>query len=214
MVDKSNEYGYVGASPTQTEVANTGVFEVNDVVDLINTNQWYSGLVADELNLIYEYTFNGSESTVDITTNEIDPTVYDTLYVVGDISGTSMTAMSFVASEDDLATTYAGTNYGRQLTYSQTASSFTRSAVASQSSITEMTPAITGDCVFGYTITSLYNSNFSFHISGYAIGYDGSNAVMRYTSGNSGEVVLNSYRFSISNVDAGSTIKFYSYKAA
>ena len=50
MVDKSNEYGFVGASPTQTELVNTGVFEVNDVVDLINANQWYSGLVGDELN--------------------------------------------------------------------------------------------------------------------------------------------------------------------
>ena len=77
-----------------------------------------------------------------------------------------------------------------------------------------MTPAITGDCVFGYTITALYNSNFSFHISGYAIGYNGSNAVMRYSGGTTGEVVLNSFRFTISNVDAGSTIKFYSYKEA
>jgi len=214
MVDKSNEYGYVGASPTQADGSNTGVFEVNDITDLINAGQWYSGFVSDDLNLIYTYTFTGAESTVDITTNEIDPTVYDTLYVVGNISGTSMTAMSFVGSQDDLATTYAGTNYTRELTYSQTATSFTRSAVSSQSSVTEMTPAITGDCVFGYTITALYNSNFPFHISGYAIGYNGSNAVMRYASGEAGEVVLNSYRFTISNVDAGSTIKFYSYKEA
>ena len=33
MVDKSNEYGYVGASFDQTIDDNSGVFEVNDVID-------------------------------------------------------------------------------------------------------------------------------------------------------------------------------------
>lgn len=40
MVDKSNEYGYIGASPTQSSSANTGIFEVNDVTDLLNSNQY------------------------------------------------------------------------------------------------------------------------------------------------------------------------------
>ena len=40
MSDKSNEYGYVGASPTQASGSNTGVFEVNDVTDLLNNNKW------------------------------------------------------------------------------------------------------------------------------------------------------------------------------
>ena len=40
MVDKSNEYGYVPSSPTQAGGSNTGVFEVNDIVDLINAGQW------------------------------------------------------------------------------------------------------------------------------------------------------------------------------
>ena len=40
MVDKSNEYGYIGASPTQSSSANTGIFEVNDVVDLLNGSQF------------------------------------------------------------------------------------------------------------------------------------------------------------------------------
>ena len=40
MVDKSNEYGYVPSSPTQAYGSNTGVFQSNDVVDLINENQW------------------------------------------------------------------------------------------------------------------------------------------------------------------------------
>ena len=40
MVDKSNEYGYVPSSPTQAFGSNTGVFESNDIVDLINASQW------------------------------------------------------------------------------------------------------------------------------------------------------------------------------
>jgi len=45
MVDKSNEYGYIGASPTQSSSANTGIFEANDVVDLLNTGQYKLQLV-------------------------------------------------------------------------------------------------------------------------------------------------------------------------
>jgi len=40
MVDKSNEYGYIPSSPTQAIGANTGVFEVNDIVDLLAAQQW------------------------------------------------------------------------------------------------------------------------------------------------------------------------------
>tara|TARA_R100001509_G_scaffold26112_1_gene13655 strand:- start:186 stop:1133 length:948 start_codon:yes stop_codon:yes gene_type:complete len=40
MVDKSNEYGFIPKSPSQTSTANTGVFEANDVVDLLNSDKW------------------------------------------------------------------------------------------------------------------------------------------------------------------------------
>lgn len=40
MADKSNEYGYVGDVFDQTVVDNSGVFETNDVVDLINSTEW------------------------------------------------------------------------------------------------------------------------------------------------------------------------------
>ena len=40
MVDKSNEYGYVPESPTQARGSNTGIFEVNDVTDLLLAQQW------------------------------------------------------------------------------------------------------------------------------------------------------------------------------
>lgn len=40
MVDKSNEYGYVGPIPTQTNLVNSGIFEVNDVIDLLNAGDY------------------------------------------------------------------------------------------------------------------------------------------------------------------------------
>jgi len=40
MVDKSNEYGFVPSGPTQARGSNTGVFGVNDIVDLLNAEQW------------------------------------------------------------------------------------------------------------------------------------------------------------------------------
>ena len=34
------KYGYTGAKPTQSSSANTGVFGVNDVVELLNKGQY------------------------------------------------------------------------------------------------------------------------------------------------------------------------------
>ena len=39
-MSKSNEYGFIGASPTQSSSSNTGVFEVNDVVELLDDSKW------------------------------------------------------------------------------------------------------------------------------------------------------------------------------
>ena len=106
-MSKTNEFGYIPNSPTQSDGSNTGIFEVNDVLQLITAGQWYSGFVADELNRIYTYTFTGSESTVDFLSTDIEPSVYDTLYLIGDLKGTSMTSMSVVFSDDDLSSTVA-----------------------------------------------------------------------------------------------------------
>ena len=40
IMSDTNEFGYIGASPTQSSSANTGVFDVNDVTDLLADNQW------------------------------------------------------------------------------------------------------------------------------------------------------------------------------
>ncbi len=42
MPDKSNVYGYIGASPTQEYGVNAGIFEANDVLDLVTTGQFAS----------------------------------------------------------------------------------------------------------------------------------------------------------------------------
>ena len=39
-MSKSNEYGYIQDGPTQASGSNSGVFEVNDVVDLLNQSKW------------------------------------------------------------------------------------------------------------------------------------------------------------------------------
>ena len=40
MVDKSNEYGYIPASPTQSSSSNSGVFGVNDIVGLLTDGKY------------------------------------------------------------------------------------------------------------------------------------------------------------------------------
>ena len=68
MVDKSNEYGYVPSSPTQARGSNTGIFEVNDVVDLLAAEQWSGEFNA--LELIETQTFS-LQSTINFTTSTI-----------------------------------------------------------------------------------------------------------------------------------------------
>ena len=36
----TNEFGYVGASPTQSSSSNNGVFGSDDVYDLLSENKW------------------------------------------------------------------------------------------------------------------------------------------------------------------------------
>jgi len=68
MVDKSNEYGFVPSSPTQARGSNTGIFEVNDVTDLLLAEQWSGEFNA--LELIETRTFS-LQSTINFTTSTI-----------------------------------------------------------------------------------------------------------------------------------------------
>ena len=67
MVNKSNEYGYVPSSPTQARDTNTGIFEVNDIVNLIADDDWST---VGELQFIETQTVSGSSVTFnDLATN-------------------------------------------------------------------------------------------------------------------------------------------------
>ena len=37
---KSNEYGYIGDTPTQSSSSNTGIFSNEDVYNLIGEDKW------------------------------------------------------------------------------------------------------------------------------------------------------------------------------
>jgi hypothetical protein len=62
MVDKSNEYGYVPSSPTQARGSNTGIFEVNDVTDLLAAGQWSGDF--GKLELIETKTISSASSAI------------------------------------------------------------------------------------------------------------------------------------------------------
>ena len=66
MGDKSNEYGYIPSSPTQAEGSNTGIFEVNDVTDLLLAGQWTLEDLG-KLELIETQTITSSTAQIDFT---------------------------------------------------------------------------------------------------------------------------------------------------
>ena len=65
MVDKSNEYGFVPSSPTQARGSNTGIFEVNDVTDLLLAEQWSGDF--GKLELIETQTTSNGTTAVNFT---------------------------------------------------------------------------------------------------------------------------------------------------
>lgn len=86
MSDKSNEYGYIGASPTQASGSNTGVFEVNDIVDLLALDKW---TLQGSLQLIETQTFSG---VVNVDFTSIQETKYDThFFVINNVVMTTAT---------------------------------------------------------------------------------------------------------------------------
>jgi len=108
MVDKSNEYCFVPSSPTQSRCSNTGIFEVNDVTDLLNGRQW-SGTFGN-LELIQTQTAAAHDTEVDFTS--IDETTYDTHLLTisnaGNVSGTMYMWLRFMES----GVVNTGVNYG------------------------------------------------------------------------------------------------------
>ena len=76
-MSKSNEYGYLPSSPTQAGGSNTGVFESNDIIELLADNKW-SLQEAPALNLIQHQTAS-SVTSIDFTS--IQGSTYDYHYL-------------------------------------------------------------------------------------------------------------------------------------
>ena len=49
---KSNEFGYIGATPTQSSSSNTGIFSNDDVYNLINDDKWALQIVENVSYLV------------------------------------------------------------------------------------------------------------------------------------------------------------------
>ena len=204
-----SEYGYIPESPEQSFGNNKGIFTPKDIYDLTRADKYTSATEPDNLNLIYEYTFTGSESAVTILSTDIDSAVYRTLYIVGDLEGTSMTSMSFNVSQDDFSTTYA-TNGQRGTMSIGTTGSATRTYSSSSATLGNLTEALSGNLSFAYTLNNLADS-FLTTLTGMSQGYNGSSVKSLFGYGQFGSASFNSFKFNIDNVDAGSTIKFYGY---
>lgn len=61
-MSKSNDYGYIPEAPTQSRAGNTGIFEVNDVVELLQAGQYR---LQDSLELIETQVISTATATVD-----------------------------------------------------------------------------------------------------------------------------------------------------
>jgi hypothetical protein len=86
-MSKSNEYGYIPESPTQARGSNTGIFEVNDVTDLLLAEQWSGDF--GKLELIETQTAS-SDSFVDFTS--IQESTYNVHFMTLNITDLSSSA--------------------------------------------------------------------------------------------------------------------------
>jgi len=109
MVDKSNEYGYVPSSPTQADGSNTGIFEVNDIVDLMSLNQW-SLQDFGKLELIQTQTVS-SVAAIDFTS--IQESTYNIHFMTFNINHSSSANGGFQFYESGSLRTAADYQYAQ-----------------------------------------------------------------------------------------------------
>ena len=72
-MSKSNEYGYIPDSPTQARGSNSGVFEVNDIVDLLADEKW----TLDEQPALTLIEYQSVSSVTEVNFSSIDESTYD-----------------------------------------------------------------------------------------------------------------------------------------
>ena len=77
---KSNEFGYIGATPTQSSSSLTGIFSNDDVYNLINEGKWASQDFFEKIGYV-ETTTN---SDVYLALTGLDTTQYSNLKIIID----------------------------------------------------------------------------------------------------------------------------------
>jgi|DEB0MinimDraft_10_1074344.scaffolds.fasta_scaffold10574_4 hypothetical protein len=172
-MSKSNEYGYIPQSPTQADGSNTGIFEVNDVVDLLNAGQWSLELTG--LIHISTQIATGSTNYVDFTNIQND-TYTQQLFIFNGGGTTNGQHLDIRLSTNNCSTFYTSAThrkasiYGNNKTVNTNTSSATDTAytyaVSSDNSSTTAT-AIGWYIFDNWLSTSKYDSA----VGGY-LGYN------------------------------------------
>jgi hypothetical protein len=136
MVNTTNEYGFVPSSPTQARDSNTGIFEVNDISELLLANQWS---VMGNLELIQTITPAAHDGEADF--DSIDASTYDTHLLtvsnMGNVSGQSEMWIRFkeggvLNSGTNYAYNYELLNQSNNTNYGSNATTYIRTVIRNE----------------------------------------------------------------------------------
>jgi hypothetical protein len=213
MVDKSNEYGFVPSSPTQARGANTGIFEVNDIVDLLNAEQW-SGTFG-KLEFIETQTVSGSNVVFnDLATNNYN--IY-LLTLENVVVATNDNYLFVRFSTDNGSTFITSATYNRAYLRGKANGTFNENKAQNQT-LLEVAPNLSNVANVGmsgymYFYNLLDSSNFSYlshHLTGRA-----SDGVYQFSFGGGTEhtaQTINTFGLDASSGNLSGTFTLYGLK--
>ena len=178
MVDKSNEYGYVPSSPTQARGSNTGVFEVNDVNDLLLAEQWSGDFGKLELIETQNASADSTVDFIDLATNS-----YNVYFVTVNDLQTSATSQARLRFSNNNGSSFIASGYQYATQNGNTAGTFGVDISTSKAQINTglLSDTSTGSSANGYfylynlldstkySFTSLHNFN-SYSVERFSFG--------------------------------------------
>ena len=203
------KYGYKGAEPTQSFGNNTGVFDPNDINNLIADNKWTT---FGQLELIETQVADGTSTYIDFTT--LNESTYNVHFVTFDNMQWA-TADTFGArvSDDGGSTFEATSNYDGALQQGNTAGSFSEATRVNHTSFDRILQSQanlphSGYCYF-YNLGD--SAKYSF-MTQHTLNWGGGN--MQFKFGSQVYKVastINALRFfnGVYNLSSGSTISLY-----
>jgi len=109
------KYGYKGAEPTQSFGNNTGVFDPNDINNLIADNKWTT---FGQLELIETQTHSSDVAQVDFTNIKED--IYNVHFMTFNNIGSTSDAGLILRLSNDGGSTFESSNYDYAIQYVQT----------------------------------------------------------------------------------------------